>query len=236
VNTRTQAFALLLFGATLLRLATTDALLRYVRPVARPWIVLAALVMLGLAIWTLVAESRSDLQRCPGRDSTDEPDHHGGSRAAWLVLAPVVAILVVAPPALGAYTAMRLPVSQIKTSSRHVPPLNGADPVAVSLLDYYGRAAFDGGRTLAGHHIKLTGFVLRAMPNGFEMARLVITCCAADARPVIVSVRTQGPTPSRDAWVTVTGEYGGMSPSDYTVPVLRALNVTPTRQPDNPYD
>ena len=74
------------------------------------------------------------------------------------------------------------------------------------------------------------------MPNGFEMARLVITCCAADARPVIVSVRTQGPTPSRDAWVTVTGEYGGMSPSDYTVPVLRALNVTPTRQPDNPYD
>ena len=235
MNTRTQAFVLLLFGWALLRLATTDALLRYVRPVTRPWIVLASLTMLGLAVWSLVAVPPFGDQH-PHGDAADERGHRSASRAAWLVLAPVVAILVVAPPGLGAYTAKRLPVSQIKPLARHVPPLNGADPVAVSLLDYYGRAAFDDGRTLADHHITLTGFALRTVPGGFEMARLVITCCAADAQPVIISVRTPVPTPARDTWVTVTGEYGGMSPSDATVPVLRADAVTPIRQPANPYD
>ncbi len=40
MTTRTQSFVLLLFGGALLRLASGDALLRYVRPVARPWVFL----------------------------------------------------------------------------------------------------------------------------------------------------------------------------------------------------
>lgn len=222
---------LLLFGGALLRLATTDALLRYVRPVARPWVLLAGAAMVSLALWSLLASSRATDGVEP-----DEHGHHGASRAAWLVLAPVVAILVVAPPALGAYSATRLPVTAIKPPSRHFPPLAGSDPVRMSLLDYYSRAAFDGGRTLTGRRIALTGFVLRSEPGGFQMARLVITCCAADAQPVVVSVRTPTTTPGRDTWVAATGTFGGMSPSDATVPVLRADAVTAVRSPADPYD
>ena len=234
---RTQGFVLLLFGGALLRLATTDSLLRYVRPVARPWVLLAGAAMVALALWSLLAPTRAGDGSTP--DETDETDdehgHHGGSRAAWLVLAPVVAILVVAPPALGAYSAKRLPVSALTPPSRHFPVLAGADPVRLSLLDYYGRSAFDDGRTLTGRRVALTGFVLRSVPGGFQLARLVITCCAADAQPVVVSVQASA-TPGPDTWVTVTGTFGGLSPSDATVPVLRADAVTPVHQPANPYD
>jgi uncharacterized repeat protein (TIGR03943 family) len=227
VSARTQAFVLLLFGGALLRLATTDALLRYVRPVARPWVLLAGAAAVALALWTLLTGSRH---------GPDEHGHRGASRAAWLVLAPVVAILVIAPPALGSYSAKRLPVSAIKPPSRHFPPLTGADPVHLSLLDFYSRAAFDDGRTLTGHQVALTGFVLRGDNGGFQIARLVITCCAADAQPVVVSVHTSEPAPGRDTWVTVAGTFGGLSPSDATVPVLRADTVAPIHQPANPYD
>jgi len=237
MTSRTQAFVLLLFGGALLRLATTDALLRYVRPVARPWVLLAGAAIVALALWSLFAPASAagDGPDDPG-EHQDEHGHHGSSRAAWLVLAPVVAILVIAPPALGAYSAKRLPVSAIKPPSRHFPALTGADPVPMSLLDYYSRAAFDDGRTLTGHHVALTGFVLRGEPDGFQLSRLVITCCAADAQPVVVSVQTSTTAPSRDTWVTVTGTFGGLSPSDATVPVLRADAVTSVHQPANPYD
>jgi hypothetical protein len=59
VNTRTQSFVLLLFGGALLRLATSDALLHYVRPISRPWVLLAGLAFVGLALWNLVAALRS---------------------------------------------------------------------------------------------------------------------------------------------------------------------------------
>jgi uncharacterized repeat protein (TIGR03943 family) len=237
VNGRTQAFVLLLFGGALLRLATTDALLRYVRPVARPWVLLAGAAIVALALWSLFA-SRSDSHGGDADDAdvVDEHGHHGASRAAWLVLAPVIAILVVAPPALGAFTAKRLPVSAIKPPSRDFPALTGTDPVRISLLDFYSRAAFGAGTTLTGHRLSVTAFVLRPEPGGFQVARLVITCCAADAQPVVVAVQTSGPAPARDTWVTVTGTFDGMSPTDATVPVLRADAVTPVGQPSNPYD
>ena len=229
---RTQSLLLLMFGGALLRLATTDALLRYVRPVARPWVLLAGLAMAGLALWSLAARPGDDAHR-------DGGERYGPSRAGWLVLAPVVAIVVVAPPALGAYSAARIPMSAVAVASRHLPPLRGADPVRMSLLDYFARAAFDAGHTLRGHHVSLTGFVLRREPRGFELARLVITCCAADARPVVVSVLTQpgeSGVPPPNTWVTLSGTYGGQSASDSTVPVLLAESVSMISQPADPYD
>jgi len=238
MTSRTQAFVLLLFGGALLRLATTDALLRYVRPVARPWVLLAGAAIVALALWSLFASRSGSGSGSDAHDAevVDEHGHHGASRAAWLVLAPVIAILVVAPPALGAFTAKRLPVSAITPPSRDFPALRGADPVRISLLDYYSRAAFGAGTTLAGHRLTMTAFVLRPEPDGFQVARLAITCCAADAQPVVVAVQASTPAPARDTWVTVTGTFAGMSPTDATVPVLRADAVTPVGQPSNPYD
>lgn len=44
-------------------------------------------------------------------------------------------------------------------------------------------------------------------PGGFQLARLVITCCAADAQPIVAQVLTSAAPPARDTWVTVTGTF-----------------------------
>jgi len=229
VNERCQSFVLVLFGAALIRLAATDALLRYVRPVARPWVLLAGAGIVVVALWSLAATRPQSL----GAD-----EHNGASGMAWLVIAPVIAVAVIAPPALGAYAAARIPVAAPPPSARAFPPLRAdtGGPTSVTLLDFYARAEFDGGATLTGHRIELTGFVLHSDPDGFRIARLVITCCAADARAVVVRIRSPVATLHPDVWVTVIGEYAGTKPADPAVPVLRADTVTPVSAPDNPYD
>jgi hypothetical protein len=98
--------------------------------------------------------------------------------------------------------------------------------------DFYTRAAFHGGATLARHRIELTGFVVRSDPDRSRLARMVITCCAADARAVVASILTPLAAPRPDSSVTVAHT----SPADPTAPMLRADTVTSVTAPDNPYD
>ena len=72
--------------------------------------------------------------------------------------------------------------------------------------------------------------------HGLLLARLVITCCAADARPIEIGIQTAAPTPPVDSWVTVTGTYAGSYPGYTYLPVLKASTVTPVPEPANPYD
>jgi uncharacterized repeat protein (TIGR03943 family) len=280
MNGRTQSWLLLLFGGALLRLATSGALLRFVRPVARPWVLLAGAAIVVLALTNLLASSNllastrrlassrlsasprllaSSRRSATSRRSASSPsrerlagnrgvrstheievgDLHGharGPRAAWLVMAPVVAILVISPPALGSYSAARVPVSLARPSQVHFPPLTAGNPAADSLIDFAARALWDGGHTLAGRQVELTGFVLRSTSGGFVLSRLVITCCAADARPIDIGVLSRAPAAAADTWVRVVGTYSGISPTDSTLPMIDAISVTVIRQPTNPYD
>jgi uncharacterized repeat protein (TIGR03943 family) len=230
VNARTQSFVLLLFGGALVRLAVGDELLRYVRPVARPFVLAAGVSILALAVWSIAQSHRR------GIGEPIDAHGHGASHAAWLIIAPVVAILVVAPPALGAYSATRTPVTVAKPTDVAFPSLPSGDPVRLSLIDFAARALWDEGRTIASRTLSLTGFVVHTSAGGFTLARLVITCCAADARPIEIGVLGSGSPPRRDEWVTVTGHYAGVNPSDTTLPLLRATSVRRIGQPSNSYD
>lgn len=219
MTARTQAVVLIMFGAALVRLASGDALLNYVRPAARPLVLCAgaALALVGVVL----------LARRP------RFGHHA-SRAGWLVLLPVVAVAVVAPPPLGVLTAAR-PPARPPRPDHGFAPLPATDPVQVDLIDVVLRTVWDHGGTLRGHELRVVGFVARASGSGFVLARLVITCCAADAVPYDIEIRTDAPAPPQGQWVAVTGEYAGVRPSDDVVPVLRAAAVTPVSRPANPY-
>ena len=224
MNTRTQAYLLLLFGGALIRLAAGDALLRYVRPVARPWVLLAGTGLLVIAIAQLIQQRRTD-SRLPG-----------SVRSGWLLLAPVVAIVVIAPPALGSFSAEHAAVGVVDTSTqKEFPPLTGPAPHRLSLLDFTTRVLWDSGRTVAGQDVQLTGFILSERPDGFVLARLVITCCAADARPVEIFV-TSPTRPAKGGWVSVVGRYQGTDPSQPLFPRMAATEVQPATEPANPYD
>jgi uncharacterized repeat protein (TIGR03943 family) len=218
VTARTQAVILIMFGAALVRLSCGDALLNYVRPSARPPVLCAGGVVALLGMLPLC---RAVSSRRP-------------SRAAWLVLLPVVAVAVVAPPPLGVLTAAR-PPSRPPRPGHAFAPLPAGNPVHVALIDVVLRAVWDHGRTLRGHELQVVGFVARTSGAGFVLTRLVITCCAADAVPYDIEIRTNGAAPPPGQWVAVTGTYDGMSPADDVVPALCASAITPIARPANPY-
>jgi uncharacterized repeat protein (TIGR03943 family) len=164
-------------------------------------------------------------------------DHEHSHRVGvgWLLLAPIAALLLVAPPTLGAYGVNRAGAVKVKPGKAFFKPLQEADaPVEMTVLEYIERALEHNGASFHGVPVKLTGFVAGAEAGGFRLARYQIACCAADATPVALDVvGTSGTPPSDDQWVVVTGtfERGG---GDF--PRLAATSVVEIPAPDDPYE
>ena len=237
-----QGFVLVALGAVVLRLTAGAEYLNYVKDSMRPWLLAAGAVLVILGVWT-VAEAL-----WPRRRTASEPvpedgpgdggdDHHGVPRAAWLLFVPIVALFVFAPPALGAFSAQRAAAvpALLDTS---LPALPASDPVPLYLSDYVQRAVWDDGRTLAGRTVELTGFVLPQPDGGWLLARLQITCCAADAfasKVEPIGLPADANALPAEQWVTVTGRWvpGG---EDGEVPLVEVVSVREIPQPENPYD
>jgi uncharacterized repeat protein (TIGR03943 family) len=219
-----------LAGTVLLRLTLTGTYTRYVRPGMGPWLGVAGVLLVVLGATTLVRALRH------GR-SVDAHGHGGSPAVGWLLLAPIAALLLVAPPTLGSYGVDRGAAVDIRAGADGREPLTAGDgPVAMTLLEF-GQRAFDrDGASFDGAAVQLTGFVARGDGDGFRLARYQIACCAADAAPVVVRVvGIEGDPPPRDTWVTVTGSHRP-GDGDADVPELAATSVIEIAQPDDPYE
>ena len=244
VNRRAQAVLLLLIGGAVLRASLTDLHLRYVKAGLQPFLVAAGVLLVVAALMTLWY----DLGVPPATDrgGSDHADHDGhghgpgGPRIAWLLLLPVFGLLLISPPALGAYTAGRTGTALTGTSS-DFEPLPDRDPVRITILDYASRAVFDDGNTLTGRRVELTGFAMPAKPDGWYLTRMVVSCCAADARPIKVALT--GAVPSglaADGWLRVIGRYDPAKVTDPVnggqIPALAVDAVTPIGPPAEQYE
>ena len=176
----------------------------------------------------------------PGRHADDGHGHdHGGPRVAWLLVVPVFAIFLIGPPALGSYSASRGGTSVAKQSE--YAPLPSGDPVTLPVLDYASRAVWDRGASLADRRVRLTGFVSPRPGGGVYLTRMILTCCAADGRPVKVGLSGDAPTRlPADTWIEVTGRYDTRVDKDRanneTIPYLRAESVREVTAPAQPYE
>ena len=215
-----------LVGAVVLRLSISDQYLRFVKGSMRPWLLVAGIALAVLGLVTVVNALRGDRQ-----DAEHDSPHEG-----WLILAPIAALLLIAPPALGSWGVDRAAPVRITSHSGAFPPLpRSRGPIPMTLLEY-GQRAFDGnGRTLRDATVQLTGFVADGATDvSFRLARYQIACCAADAAAAVVQViGVAGAAPPRDEWVTVTGHYS--APQGDT-PVLSAIVVRPIPPPEDPYE
>ena len=205
MNRQAQAVVLLLFGGAILRASFTDLYLRYVKEGLRPFLIAAGVMLVAAAAATLWYDLRP---RTAQEELPGEHEHHGPG-VGWLLILPVLGLLLVAPPALGSYAAGQSgTVLAGQSSGGDYPPLPAGEPVDVTLLDYASRAVFDEGRTLTGRSMRLTGFVTLG-PDGQPMrARSILSCWAADGRPIKVGL--SGDTPAGlppDTWVTVIARY-----------------------------
>jgi uncharacterized repeat protein (TIGR03943 family) len=217
-----------LAGTVLLRLTLTGTYTRYVRAGMGLWLGVAGVLLVVLGATTLVRALRY-------ARTIDPHGHGGGPAVGWLLLAPIAALLLVAPPTLGSYGVDRAAAVDIRAGADGLEPLAAGDgPVAMSLLEF-GQRAFDrDGASFDGAAVQLTGFVAGGAGEGFRLARYQIACCAADAAPVVVRVvGIEGDPPPRDTWVTVTGSH---RPGDTEVPELAATSVVEIPQPDDPYE
>jgi uncharacterized repeat protein (TIGR03943 family) len=224
----------LLIGAVLLRLTLTDTYLRYVRDELGPFLLIAGLAVAALGVVTLVRAFRQEPSEVHGHGDL-EHEHEHGIGVGWLLLAPIAALLLVAPPTLGSYGVDRAAKIQIKAGSGVFAALDReSGPVPMTLLEYGQRSFERNGRSLSGATVELRGFVAKTEDRGFQLARYQIACCAADAAPVVVRVvGTSGDPPALDEWVTVTGTF---RPIEDDLPTLSATSLVETPAPEEPYE
>jgi uncharacterized repeat protein (TIGR03943 family) len=238
----------LLTGAVLLRLTLTGTYQRYVRVGMGPWLAVAGVVIVALGLATLVRALRAPRAGAPADgdheddhedDHGDDPDHgEHGDRVGWLLLAPIAALLLVAPPTLGSYGVDRGAAVDITAGAPTFDPLPADDaPAPMTLLEYNQRAFDHDGESFGGRTVQLTGFVADEGPP-FRLARYQIACCAVDAAPVLVRVvGTAGATPARDQWVVVTGTFRpSESAENGDVPDLAATSIVEIDPPEDPYE
>ncbi|EST29786.1 TIGR03943 family putative permease subunit [Streptomyces roseochromogenus] len=233
MNRQAQAAVMFLLGAALLHAGSTDLYLRYVKAGLQPLLLASGAVLIAAALATVWYE------RGRARRQRAEEHHHPEPRVSWLLLLPLLALILVAPPALGSYSALRAGTALQK---QYVyGPLPAADPVPLSVVGYASRAAFDHGRSLHGRPVRLTGFLALDHSGALYLVRMALNCCAADAQPVKIALTgTLPPVLRPDAWLEVTGTYSPRMMRDPVnngpIPYLRVTATRPVPVPHDPYD
>ena len=231
MNRQAQSAVLFVLGAALLHAGLTDLYLRYVKAGLRPLVLAAGVVLIATALATAWYEWRARAK---------EQEHaHREPRVSWLLVLPLFALILVAPPALGSYSAMRTGTALQQSYGYAKLPQSG--PVRLSLADYAGRAVYEHGRGLEGRQIVITGFVALDHSGAPYLVRMALNCCAADAQPVKVGLTGQIPPVLKpDGWLQVTGTYTAKRTKDTVnggpIPYLEITRAEPVPTPHDPYD
>lgn len=232
---------LVLLGGALAKIALDGSALNYVKPSLLPWLAATGIVIVALGLLAVVRDVRAH------RPAADGHQHGRSARSPWLLLLPVLAIFLVAPPALGASSVGASDGRSVATSSgvstETFPPLPAGGAPEVSLVDLVQRSVWDRAGSLDGREVTLTGFVVRGTAGGTDLARLVISCCAADALPVRVQMDAGTRQAVVDAmaantWLSVRGTVVGGSATKENgyVPTLTLASWTPMATPGDPYE
>lgn len=245
MNGLAQSVVLMLIGSVVLRISISDVYLRYVKEGLRPYLVVAGILLVVMAVFTGWRELRDD----PEKDSElahaaaagdrhadglghteghteDLADGHGDGHGhshnpmiAWLLMLPIFAIFLIAPPALGSYAASRAGSAAVTKRTEFAPLPSGKGPIALSTVDYATRAIWEDGVSMKGRTIRLTGFLSPRSGGGFYLTRIILSCCAADGRPLKIGLTGNVPEGLKaDDWIQVDGTY---SPKTDRDPVMR---------------
>lgn len=238
MNRQAQAAVLFLLGAALLHAGFTDLYLRYVKAGLRPMLLASGVVLVAAAVATVWYEWRAKKGE-QGEQGEGGGHAHREPRVSWLLVLPLLALILVAPPALGSYSALRTGTALQQPYGYAALPADG--PLRLSLVDYAGRAAYDHGRSLGDRQVKVTGFVALDGTGTPYLVRMALNCCAADAQPVKVGLTGRiPPVLQPDAWLEVTGTYTAKRTRDAVnggpIPYIEVSGAVPVKAPKDPYD
>jgi putative membrane protein len=230
----TQNTLLLLVGLSAVVMVIKGTYLHFVKPALLPWLIAAAVVLIALAAASVVR----DLRQGPAEDDAhSEEGHRHRPWLVWLLLVPIALTTFVVPPPLGAQGAAPEAIAATAPTRRAFPPLPAGRAPAVSIPDVVMRAAADSANSLDGRLITITGFTLR-YPEGTDLGRVVIVCCAADAQ--LARIHLSGPAAAgypEDTWLQMEGTVvpGTSVASTNFIPTMAVSKVTRIDKPANTY-
>lgn len=230
----TQNILLVLLGGALLKISFSGLYLRYVQKGLLPLLIAAGTIMIGLAVFAIVRDIRR------GKAEADDHDHEHShsSRSTWLMLLPVLAVFLISPPALGGdVVSSAADTNQTQRSRNLLGNLPSGEVIPLSMTEFVTRTAWDESGTLDNRRVKLTGFLTRAEGSTY-VARLAISCCAADARPLKVKLTGDVPSLPDEQWVELTGKVVPKSASEKNswVPSFTVESFTSVAEPVEPYE
>lgn len=219
-----MATTLLAWGAFLTWMAASGSIARYLGP-RTYWVAWFGAVTLLLA----GAMTALHAFRSPGA-ATARADRVG----AALLAAPIVFVLALPSPQLGAQAASRKAVGAGALSSFAPPSLSGG-PIGLEEIHYAGMSQEYGDQVgiVDGVDVSLTGFVTHPKnekEGTYSLTRFYISCCAADAVPYSVPVEA-GRDLSDDTWLTVTGTLERRNEGFVVVPA----KIEEVTEPSSPY-
>jgi uncharacterized repeat protein (TIGR03943 family) len=229
----TQNALLLLVGLSIVVMAVKGSYLHYVKPTLLPWLIAAAVVLITLAVAAIVRDLRNPLDDGDG-------GHQHRAWLVWALLVPIALMVFVVPPPLGAHGAAPEAGAAVEPHKRPFPPLPPDRAPTVSIPDVLMRAATDSTNSLDGRLITLTGFTLK-YPEGTDLGRVVIVCCAADAQ--LARVHLSGPAVAEaagypeDTWLQVEGTVvpGSSAAATNFIPTVAVSSVKRIDKPANTY-
>jgi putative membrane protein len=229
----TQNTVVLLVGLSVLVMVIKGTYLHFVKPSLLPWLIAAAVGLIALGLASIVRDLRHARE-------DDEHGHRHRSWLVWLLLVPIALTTFVVPPPLGARGAAPEAVAVTAPPKRAFPPLPAGRAPTVSIPDVVMRAASDSTNSLDRRLITLTGFTVK-YPEGTDLGRVVIVCCAADAQ--LARIHLSGAEAAEaagypeDTWLQVEGTVvaGTSTPSTNFVPTIAVSKVTRIDKPANTY-
>ena len=311
LNKNTQSVMITLLGGLLISITVSGRYTSYVKPGFGPLLVIAGVILIVVGILSIVSGIRGDRKAdlelearaeasldpvpaayvTPVADSPehshDESDAHGHShersKAPWLILAPILVLLLLAPPALGADAVNRNAGSQAlqgltgvaaasgagsdvaaggttggyapndgsghgigtKAFAKQRPTMvfpalpTGQNP-AMTLKEFIMRALYDADNTVSNNNITVVGFIADpgdGYTSGYSLARMTISCCAADASPMRVHVAGTAKYPV-NTWVTavISAQVGTADSDNDYVPTVDLVSMSTISQPSDPYE
>ena len=132
------------------------------------------------------------------------------------------------------------PAMLVSESERHVVPQwlmdakerGSAEPSLVDLI--VASHIPDARADLDGLEVVMTGQWLAETADSFRFVRLFMFCCAADARPIGLTVKGAPPKLDSGAWIELRGRLR-LEPDAKTLPVIELISVDPTDAPEDAF-
>lgn len=254
MNRQAQAAVLFLVGAALLHAGFTNLYLRYVKAGLQPLLLLSGVVLIVAALatawyeWRRARAEKAHTEVHTKLEGHDEHDHghedghghvHREPRISWLLILPLFALILVAPPALGSYSAVRTGTAIQQPYG--LSKLPDSNPLTIGLVDYATRAVYDHGHSLGTRRLKVTGFIALDKSGAPFLVRMALNCCAADAQPVKIALTGKiPPVLQPDTWLEITGTYTAKQTKDpinnRPIPYFQVAQAKPVPTPKDPYD